>query len=97
MKIFTDDYVDLNFFWCATLFIIGIVALIAGIILVVRQVDYHYESTYCQPKLKQIGREGKFVQYNFWEYDCLVKSSNGTYIPLTNLYNNIQENNVQVK
>lgn len=97
MRILTDQYGDLNFFWSALLLLLGIAALFGLIMLTVRQVNYHYSSTYCQQKLHQVDREGKFVQYNFWEYDCLAKTTNGTYIPLENLYNNVQENSVENK
>ncbi len=95
MRIFTDDYGDLNLFGFALVFIATIAAIIGVIGTTIRQFDYHYTSTYCQDKLKEAGRKGKFVEYNFWEYDCLAESKNGTYIPLRNLYNNVQENSVE--
>lgn len=95
MRIFTDDYGDLRLFWCTVLAVSAIAGLILLIATIVRQFDYHYTSTYCDDKLAQVSREGKFVEYNFWEYECLAKTKNGTYIPLKNLYNNVQENNVQ--
>lgn len=91
-RLFWDDYLGMT---TGLSFILIILLILNALILGIRQLDYHYSSTYCMPKLKQIHREGKFVQYNFWEYDCLVKTSDGTYIPLDNLYNNVQENNVK--
>ncbi len=94
MKIFKDEYGDIHLFWTIVLIILGFIAFIFTIATVVRQIDYHYASTYCQDKLKEANREGKFVEYNFWEYNCLAETKNGSYIPLKNLYNNVQENDV---
>lgn len=87
-----DDWLGVPSFFGA---ILAVVLILAALVIGVRQVDYHYTSTYCDDKLKQVQREGKFVEYNYWEYDCLVRAKDGTYIPLDNLYNNVQENNIK--
>jgi hypothetical protein len=66
----------------ATILIVGI-----AIVLPVRTVSHYYDAKYCPVKLKELGRQGKFVDYNYWDWNCLVKTDNGTYVTIDRLLN----------
>lgn len=87
-NIFFDSY-GLRVGWIITTFLGCVFGLFFVGTLTFRQFDYHYTSTYCQPKLNAINRTGKFVEYNFWDYQCLA-SVGDKYVPLDQIYNNLQ-------
>lgn len=92
-NIFWDSSLDmLSGFGFAASLILGIPTAVLVILVGVRQIDYHYTSMNCPKRLVAMGKEGKFVSYNFWSYECLAKTSIGTYVPIDNIYNNTQEN-----
>lgn len=90
MGIFEDEY-GLRIGWVIVFAVsaaIGAVFLLGAGLTVL---DKHYQRRYCQPRLEQMKREGKFVEYNFWQYECLAKTSKGTYLPIDTQINNTQE------
>jgi hypothetical protein len=73
----------------ATFLFIGI--MLSGIFVGVRQLDHHYAVPNCRKQSVAYQRETKFVDYNYWSYECLVKTNNGTYVNINNLINNVQD------
>lgn len=60
-------------------FLLGFVIAVM-IYLIIRQVDHHYEKNTCDNRGRVTGFDTKFVDYNFWSYDCLAKRSDGKWV-----------------
>lgn len=69
------------------LFVFGFTVLILAIALPIRGLSHYYDKKYCPVKLEALGREGKFVDYNFWDWNCLVQNDNGSYVTIDRLLN----------
>lgn len=54
--------------------------LLFGISLGIRQVDHHYSKVECIEYGRVSSRNTKWVDVNFWTYDCFTQLSNGTWI-----------------
>jgi hypothetical protein len=84
---FVDDHV-----WAMLLFLLGLsVSALFVISVISRQIDYHYEARTCPKYAIQYNRQTKFATYNYWQYECLVKTDKNSWVPITNLYNNVQQ------
>lgn len=64
--------------------------IIGAILLGIRQVDHRFTVANCPKRAQAYNRETKFVEYNFWSYECLVKAKDGTYVNVNKMVNNIQ-------
>lgn len=65
-------------------FLIGIAALvffISGFTVIIRYIAHHFDVNSCQTFAQASGHETKFVDYNFFEWDCLVRTRNGKWVP----------------
>lgn len=87
-NIFFDNFGMLRVGWWILGLFVAVPILIAALLFgTIRQIDHHYQQKYCEPRLSSYGREGKFVDYNYWSYDCLAKTSDGSYVPINSLIN----------
>jgi hypothetical protein len=63
--------------------IIGLFAIVVICVLIVfgcRMVDHHYQVSVCNGFGQATGREIKFVDYTFWNYECLTPSKDGKWV-----------------
>lgn len=56
-------------------------------IIAIRQLDYHYSKLACSSFGIQSGYKVKWADYNYLDYGCLIKTSNGHWIDKENLQN----------
>lgn len=61
-------------------FVGGIVLFIVVFLLGARAVSIHYDKAGCHTYATQTGRETRFVNYTYWSWDCLVRSTDGKWI-----------------
>ena len=64
----------------ALLAAVGSLLLVALICLPVRQVYHHYEVKQCHQFSEQAGYTTKFVDYNFFSWDCLAQTKTGKWV-----------------
>lgn len=57
-----------------------VVALLALILTPIRQVGHNLDVTKCRTFHEQSGYETKFVDYNFFDWDCLARTSSGKWV-----------------
>lgn len=67
--------------------IIALAVLVMAVLLPLRFVRHWYDAKYCPVKLEALSREGKFVDYNFWDWNCLAKTDSGKYVTIDRLLN----------
>lgn len=62
-------------------FLAGIVLFVLVTVLSVRTVDRHYVGKNCPSRGISFSLPSKFVEYNFWSYECLVQIGD-TWVPV---------------
>jgi hypothetical protein len=80
---------DNPFVYVPLIFVVGItgfVALMAGTYLPIRQIDHNLTVSKCHTFAEASGYQTKFVDFNFFSYDCLGKTSDGRWIPTDRLH-----------
>jgi hypothetical protein len=83
-KIWYDpDFGQPRFIWIVVTFLIGGVILFGGGSFIIVGYAGSLESKSCPKRGIALERETRFVRYNHWDWDCLVQSTNGKWIPLT--------------
>ena len=65
--------------------IVGTALLIVGIALPARMVKHHYDVNSCHIFADQSGYDTKFVDYNFFQWDCLAHRDDGKWVSRDNL------------
>jgi hypothetical protein len=66
--------------------IAGVMVLLAAIGIPVRQVQHNLDTSACHGFGQASGYQTKFVDYNFWNWDCLAKASDGKWISTQRLH-----------
>lgn len=66
--------------WAIGLWVTCVVAALAVLIPVVRTMDHHFAANSCREYGRDVGREVKFMDHGFWDYDCYVKTDSGWVI-----------------
>jgi hypothetical protein len=65
----------------ALIFAVALVTFLAVVLGILRY-SHHLDAQKC-PKMGEVAnRPVRFVDYNFWEWDCLVQSTNGKWISI---------------
>lgn len=59
----------------------GLIAIVMSLVLVFTAVDRQTTRRRCEAVA--VNRDAKFVEYNLFTYECLVKSTKGRYVPLS--------------
>lgn len=79
-RLFVDQGGYLRFGWIFAI-VAGIVgALILVLILTITQIDRHLVATKCEKRAEILNRETRFVSYTFFDYECLVRNDDGSYV-----------------
>lgn len=60
-------------------------AISFGIALGVNAAHHHFAPSYCAAISRELGRETKYVEYNYWARDCITPQSNGKWISVNKL------------
>lgn len=85
-----DSYGDWKIGYAFTAFIVGVVAVLVGLIfsicLIVRQIDHHYQHQACPRKGEALAVEVRWAEFNFWDYDCLANVQ-GRWVPVGTVNN----------
>lgn len=66
-------------------FIAFTVAIIAVPVIVIRQIDHHFQAKACPVYSVQTGRDTKFVDINYWNYGCYAVTSDNKFLPIDQL------------
>ncbi len=71
---------------------LGVVVFLSLVILLslsiplgIRMWDHNNQVTVCRRFQEETGYQTKFVDYNFFYYECLLKGSDGKWIPADKL------------
>ena len=70
-----------NEFWAIGALIFGgLLALVVTVLTPTRFIMHHYDVNSCRIFAEQSGYETKFVDYNFFEWDCLAHREDGKWV-----------------
>lgn len=69
----------------AGLIVAGVVALLVVIGIPIRQITHHYDVKSCGIFAEESGYQTKFVDYNFFSWDCLARRDDGKWVSRDNL------------
>jgi hypothetical protein len=53
---------------------------IGGCLLVTRELSHHYSVVGCKSFERETGRPTTFVDYHYWDWDCLTPGADGKLI-----------------
>lgn len=84
--VFKDDLGYLRIPWVIAIITVGVCLFCAAIALPIRQVSHHYDKDRCRSYAKETERVTKFVDYHFWGWDCLTKTSDGLWVSTDNAF-----------
>lgn len=74
-----------NDWWVVPVVVISFfVVLVLSILFLVNHVTYDNTRTNCPKYATARNITTKFVKYNYWQFDCLQKTPNNTWIPVEN-------------
>lgn len=72
-------------FFTAVCGLVGIVLVVVVFGLPIRAVRHHYGVNSCGIFAEQSGYDTKFVDYNFFQWDCLAHRDDGKWVSKDNL------------
>lgn len=70
--------------------LLGLTVAVAVIGLPIRQVAHHVDNNTCAAFGVVSGYEVKFVDFNFFSWDCLVLTADGTWVPKNSIRNIVE-------
>jgi len=66
--------------------IVAIALFIAIPVVIIRQIDHHFGVANCPKYGQQYNRDTKFVDYNYFNYGCLARTTDGEgWLPIDQL------------
>lgn len=78
-------YVDRHEGRALCFIIMLIIAMVAGGVVAARMVGHHNEQVSCRRFGVAAGREVVWADYTFWDYECLVRQTDGRFVTRRNL------------
>jgi hypothetical protein len=65
--------------------LVMVIALVAVAVFGARGAVHHLDVNTCQRFGQESAHETRFIDYHFWDWDCLVLLGNGKWVPVNYL------------
>ena len=85
MGIFKDSTGYFRDGWVIVFIVSIFVTGFAGLILGGNALSKHFTKVNCVAFQRETGRETRYAEYNYWNFDCLAKTSDGKWLPTDRL------------
>ena len=79
------NFIDEHPAWSFVILMVSIAAAMAVLVLLIMWISFHQSAVSCHHFQTITGRHTRWVQYNWFDRDCITPSGHGTWISTSQL------------